>query len=247
MKVIAIGSGKGGVGKSTVSANLAIELAGMGYKIGLIDADIYGPTQSKLFGSEGKQSYIDEDNKIVPLISNGVKFVAVSTIIDTQKPLILRAPMVIKILRELLNNVNWGELDYLFIDLPPGTGDIQLSIIQTSKLDAALVVSTPQEVAINIAKKGFDMFQRLNVKVLGIIENMSYFKCGNCDSISEIFDKSKIKKFASEVNTPVLAHIPLQTEISIAGDSGRAYKHFVTKEQNEFYTLATKFLEIAKF
>jgi len=244
MKIIAIGSGKGGVGKSTVSANLAMELAGIGYKVGLIDADVYGPTQSKLFGSVGKQSAFDEDNKIIPIISHGVKFVAVSTIIDTQKPLILRAPMVIKILRELLHNVNWGDLDYLFIDLPPGTGDVQLSIIQNSKLDGSIVVTTPQEVAINIAKKGFDMFKRLNVPVIGIVENMSSFKCDNCNKIHEIFDSSKVEAFATEHKTPILANIPLQSEISKAADLGEPYRNYHKSENNAYTNLARKLLEL---
>tara|TARA_R110000868_G_scaffold124779_2_gene329630 strand:+ start:235 stop:969 length:735 start_codon:yes stop_codon:yes gene_type:complete len=239
-KIIAIGSGKGGVGKSTVTANLAMALADLNYKVGIIDADLYGPTQSKIFGCMSKQAGFDDNNKIIPLESHGVKLISVSALVDTDKPLILRSPMIIKILRELLHNVNWGELDYLLIDLPPGTGDIQLSLIQNSKLDGAIVVTTPQEVAVNIAKKGLDMFRKLNVPVLGIIENMSGFKCGNCNELSHIFTEGNVNEFAKKLDIPIWAKIPLQTEISKAADLGEPLKKYIKSEDNYFTLLAKK-------
>ena len=239
-KVIAIGSGKGGVGKSTVTANLASTLADLGYKVGIIDADLYGPTQAKMFGCMSKQAGFDEYNKIIPLESHGVKHISVSALVDTDKPLILRSPMIIKILRELLHNVAWGELDYLLIDLPPGTGDIQLSLIQNSKLDGAIVVTTPQEVAINIAKKGLDMFKKLNVPIFGIVENMSGFKCTSCGDINHIFTEGKVDKFSQDQGIPILAKIPLNAVISKASDSGNPLKDYIDTKENPFLDLANK-------
>ena len=242
MKVIAIGSGKGGVGKSTVSANLAMSLADLNYKVGIIDADLYGPTQAKMFGCGLKQANFDDNNKIIPLESHGVKFISVSALVDTDKPLILRSPMIIKILRELLNNVAWGDLDFLVIDLPPGTGDIQLSLIQNSKLDGALIVTTPQDVAIKIAKKGLDMFQKLNVKVLGIIENMSGYQCQNCGDVSHIFSNGKVQEFSDNLNIPLIGQVPIHAEITKASDEGQPLKKYLN--DNIFDNIAKKIVNI---
>jgi len=229
-KIIAIGSGKGGVGKSTVAANLAVALAKLGNQVGLLDADIYGPTQAKMFGDEQTMAQIDSNNKITPIMAHGVKFIAINSILDCSKPLILRAPIVTKLIHALLNDVTWGYLDYLLIDLPPGTGDIQLSIAQQAKLDGALIVTTPQEVAINIAQKGLAMFQRVNVPIIGVIENMAGFECTHCHQITNIFaaapepehqQQSLVDKFAAAQHTTVIAKIPLTQAIATASDQGK--------------------------
>ena len=220
LKVIAIASGKGGVGKSTVAANLAMELSAQGKNVGLLDADIYGPTQPKMLGKEQEQAQIVSNDKIVPLQAYGVKFISISALIDSNKPLVLRAPIVIKLIHQLLNNVQWGNLHYLIVDLPPGTGDIQLSIAQNAQLDGAIIVTTPQDVAVNIAYKGFAMFEKLNVPIVGIIENMAWFICENCEHQHDIFSPTQRQNFYQQYNIPVIGRIPLSKHIAKSSDKG---------------------------
>ncbi len=183
---VAVASGKGGVGKSTVSTNLALSLHALGYKVGLLDADIYGPSQQMMLGIEGRPQIDEADEKIIPMQNHGVKTMSLGLITDPDTPVIWRGPMVMKALDQFLTDVKWGTLDFMIIDLPPGTGDAQLTITQKVPLTGAVVVTTPQDVALIDARKGLAMFRKVNVPVLGIIENMSYFICRHCGEREEI-------------------------------------------------------------
>ena len=178
-KIIAVGSGKGGVGKTTVAVNLAIALARMGNRVGLIDADIYGPNVPLMMGS-GQQPKVGPDNQIIPNITHGVKTISIGYLSPGDKPLVMRGPMLHQIIRQFLQQVEWGELDYLLVVLPPGTGDVVISLVQTVPLTGAVVVSTPSDVALQDARKALEMFAQVNVEVLGIVENMSHFTCPHC-------------------------------------------------------------------
>ncbi len=225
MQIIAIGSGKGGVGKSSVSSNLAMILANNGYKVGLIDADIYGPTQSKMFGTSNEQSFISSDGMIQPIFAHGVNFVSVRSLIKEDAPLIWRAPIAIKLIREFLSCVKWPKLDYLLIDLPPGTGDIHLTLSQQAKLTGAIIVTTPQEIACEIAEKGLQLFNKVNVPILGIIENMSGYNCIHCGQGQAVFKQGGAKKLASNYNTALLGEIHLDHLIIECNDSGTSVIH----------------------
>ena len=216
--IIAIASGKGGVGKSTVAANLAMALAAAGSRVGLIDADLYGPSQPKIIGS--RQAPTGKDGLIVPVEKHGVKFVSMGVMNPSGKALIIRAPLAIKAISQFLSGVIWGELDYLLIDMPPGTGDIQLTLAQQARLDGAVIISTPQEVAVEIARKGLEMFQTVNVPILGIIENMSGFLCSHCNETTDIFKKDGALKLATELKVPFMGKIPLHPHISGMSDDG---------------------------
>ena len=184
--IVAIASGKGGVGKSTFSVNLATALSSLDLKIGLLDADIYGPSVPRMMGIS-KKPIMNENKKLVPLENYGIKLMSIGFILDSEAPTIWRGPMVMKALEQMFNGVEWGELDYLIIDLPPGTGDAQLTLAQSSKLSGSIVISTPQDVALTDARKGINMFKKVNVDILGIVENMSYFMCDNCNQKHYIF------------------------------------------------------------
>jgi len=216
--IVAVGSGKGGVGKSSVSSNLASALGALGYKVGLMDADIYGPSQPGMLGS--KEGIKTEGNLLHPVEKNGIKFISMGLLIPKGGPVIWRAPMAIKMIQQFLANVVWGELDVLLIDLPPGTGDVQLTLAQQASLSGAIIVTTPQEVSLEIAKKGLAMFVELNIPILGIIENMSGFTCSHCKEVTEIFKTGGGEKLASEFNVPFLGPIPLDPEVMICGDEG---------------------------
>lgn len=219
---IAVASGKGGVGKSTVSVNLAVTLVSQGYKVGLLDADIYGPSIPTMLTPEDDKIYT-EDNKIIPLEMNGLQYISIGFFLTKDTPLIWRGPMVMKAIRQLLEDVAWGELDYLIIDLPPGTGDAQLSISQLLKLQGAVIVSTPQDLALIDAIKGVQMFLKVQIPVFGIIENMSYFLCPHCSERSEIFGYGGARKECGRLNVPFLGEIPLNPELRVSCDSGRPY------------------------
>ena len=218
-KIIAVGSGKGGVGKTTVAVNLAIALARMGNKVGLIDADIYGPNIPLMMGSSA-QPKVGPNNQIEPNITHGVKTISIGYISPGDKPMVMRGPMLHQIIRQFLQQVEWGELDYLIVDLPPGTGDVVISLVQTAPLTGAVVVSTPSDVALQDARKALEMFAQVNVEVLGIVENMSHFTCPHCHHEIDIFSRGGAERTAQQFNVPFLGSIELIPSIREGGDRG---------------------------
>ena len=217
-RIIAVSSGKGGVGKSTIAVNLAVTLAKEGKRVGLMDADIYGPNLPRMMGVNEPPSVIGE--KIVPLEAHGVKVISVGFLIDREQPAIWRGPIVMKILGQFLKDVAWGQLDYLIVDMPPGTGDAQLSLVQTTKLAGAVIVTTPQEVAVGDALRGVRMFERVEVPVLGIVENMSWLECTHCGKPMALFGEGGGQRLADEVKLPLLGQVPLYPPVMKGGDSG---------------------------
>jgi ATP-binding protein involved in chromosome partitioning len=217
-RIIAVSSGKGGVGKSTIAVNLAVLLAKGGKRVGLMDADIYGPNVPRMMGVNEPPSVIGE--KIIPLDAHGVKVMSVGFLIDREQPAIWRGPIVMKILGQFLRDVAWGELDYLIVDMPPGTGDAQLSLVQTTKLSGAIIVTTPQEVAVGDALRGVRMFERVEVPVLGIVENMSWLECTHCGKPMALFGTGGGERLAAEVGLPLLGQVPLYPPVMAGGDSG---------------------------
>jgi ATP-binding protein involved in chromosome partitioning len=217
---IAVASGKGGVGKSTVSTNLALSLHALGYSVGLLDADIYGPSQQMMLGISGHPQIDERDEKIMPMENHGIKTMSLGLITDPDTPVIWRGPMVMKALDQFLTDVKWGELDFMIIDLPPGTGDAQLTMTQKVPLTGAVVVTTPQDVALIDARKGLAMFRKVNVPVLGIIENMSYFICRHCGEREEIFGHGGGHKTADMLGVPFLGEVPIDPKVVVGGDSG---------------------------
>ena len=217
---IAVASGKGGVGKSTVAVNLALALGKSGAKVGLLDTDIYGPSIPMMLGIH-KQLQATPDQKILPLNNYGIKLMSVGFMLDEETPLIWRGPMVMQIVKQFLTGVVWGELDYLVIDLPPGTGDAQLTLVQTIPLTGAIVVTTPQDVALIDARRAIKMFQAVKVPILGIVENMSYFQCQRCGEKTEIFSHGGGEKTSQHYNVPLLGKIPIDPHIREGGDSGK--------------------------
>jgi ATP-binding protein involved in chromosome partitioning len=221
--VIAVGSGKGGVGKSTVAANLAIALAQSGASVGLLDADIYGPSVPGLMGVQGKLTVNETANgpKMVPPLAHGVKVMSLGFLLDDpSQPVIWRGPMVGSGVKQLLGDSEWGELDYLLVDMPPGTGDATLTLAQSIPLSGVVIVSQPQDVSLAIAVKALKAFQSLKVRVLGVLENMSYFVCDHCDTRHEIFSHGGAQKKAAELGVPFLGEIPLSGDIREASDAG---------------------------
>jgi ATP-binding protein involved in chromosome partitioning len=217
-QIIAVSSGKGGVGKSTVAVNLAVALARGGARVGLMDADIYGPNVPRMMGVSSPPSVINE--RIVPLEANGVKFISLGVLIDRDQPAIWRGPIVMKIVTQFLRDVAWGTLDYFIVDMPPGTGDAQLSLVQATNVHGAIIVTTPQEVAIGDALRGAKMFQRVAVPVLGIVEKMSWFECPHCGKPTPIFGAGGGERLAQELDLPLLGQIPLYPRVLEGGDTG---------------------------
>jgi ATP-binding protein involved in chromosome partitioning len=217
--VIAVASGKGGVGKSTVAANLAAALHESGARTGLCDCDLYGPSVALMFGTS-ERPYATEENRILPIARYGLKLMSMGFLLDDAAPAILRGPMVTKYTQQFLRQVEWGELDYLILDLPPGTGDIQLTIVQTVALAGAVIVTTPQEVALIDARKAASMFQKVNVPVLGLIENMSYFRCPSDGQTYDIFGTGGGTREAERLGVPLLGQIPIDIPTRAAGDRG---------------------------
>lgn len=219
--IIAIGAGKGGVGKSTVAVLTAVGLARAGAKVGLLDADIYGPSIPKMLGIEDQQPFLVGENTIAPVEGPaGVKVISMGLLVDPGRPIIWRGPMIHNVLQQFLQQVEWGELDYLVIDLPPGTGDVPLSLAQSIPITGAVVVCTPQDVALADAVRALKMYQKLGVSILGIVENMSYFVCPNCTTRHEIFGHGGAERAAKELAVPFLGGIPIHIHIRVAGDAG---------------------------
>ncbi len=217
--IIAIASGKGGVGKSTVSANLACALAAEGRRVGLLDADVYGPSQPRMLGVSGRPA--SPDGKIIlPLRNHGVTMMSIGLMVNEGQAVVWRGPMLMGALQQMLMQVQWGALDVLIVDLPPGTGDVSMTLAQKTEVDGAIIVSTPQDVALLDARKGIDMFQQLKVPVLGMIENMSTHICSNCGHEEHIFGHGGVRAEAKKLGVPLLAEIPLHLDIRVASDGG---------------------------
>jgi ATP-binding protein involved in chromosome partitioning len=218
-KCYVIASGKGGVGKSTVASNLAVAMAKLGHKVGLLDADIHGPSMGMMFGiKEGPEA--TPDGKIIPVEKFGLKLMSIAFLIDEDRPVIWRGPMLNKALTQFLGDVLWGDLDFLFIDLPPGTGDTQISLIQNAKVDGAVIVSTPQDVAFLDARKAIGLFQTVKVPITGVVENMSSFICPACQKETQIFGHGGVKAAAKRMGLPFLGEIPIDLAIRVGGDEG---------------------------
>lgn len=222
-KVVAIGSGKGGVGKSTFTVNLASTLVRMGKKVGIIDADIYGPSVPMLLGKRDNKPVASADRKIIPVESNGIKFLSFGLFIEEKDPVIWRGPMLGGVLNQFLFDADWNGLDYLFIDLPPGTGDIQLSMVQNCHVDGAIIISTPQDVALLDATKGLEMFRKLNLPIVGMVENMSSFICSNCNHEHHLFGDGGVEKATQKLQVQFLGQIPLEMELRMSADAGTPY------------------------
>lgn len=219
-QIIAVASGKGGVGKSTTTANLAVGLATLGLKVGVLDADIYGPSVPKIFGITGKPRLIS-GRTLAPMEAYGLKIMSIGFLIDEETPMIWRGPMVISAITQMLREVAWGELDVLVVDMPPGTGDAQLTMAQQTPLAGAVIVSTPQDLALLDARRGVAMFKKVEVPILGIVENMSYFICPECGHRSDIFAHGGARHEAERLHVPFLGEIPLAMPIRETSDGGR--------------------------
>jgi len=221
-RIIAVSSGKGGVGKSTVAANLAVAFALDGLRIGLLDADIYGPDIPLMFGEKRKPPVTGErgHEKIVPLLAHGVHLMSLGFLLEDDQPAIMRGPLISGILKQFLEQVEWGELDWLIVDMPPGTGDAQLSLVQTIDIDGAVVVTTPQEVSTGDVRRAIRMFERVKTNVLGIVENMSGMSCPHCGGRVDVFGQGGGQRLAEEMEIPLLGQIPLDPAVRVAGDVG---------------------------
>jgi ATP-binding protein involved in chromosome partitioning len=218
--IVAVNSGKGGVGKTTCSVNLAIALKTLGYKVGVLDADITGPNVHLMLGSKDKP-FVNEERKVTSLEAHGIKLISMGTLVDEDKPTIWRGPMLDGVIKQFLREVDWGELDYLVVDLPPGTSDAQLTLCQNVPLSGVVTITTPQDVALLDARKGLWMFEKMQVPVLGIVENMSFFSCPHCNERSEIFAHGGGRKAAQELKIDFLGEIPIELKVREGGDNGQ--------------------------
>ncbi len=219
-KVIAISSGKGGVGKSTVAANLAIALASAGHRVGLMDGDIYGPNIPRMFGVFDRP-HVNAARRMQPLEAHGVKLMSLGFIVERDAPAIWRGPIIMKIVTQFLRDVDWGDLDYFLVDLPPGTGDAQLSLVQATNVSGAVIVTTPQEMSVGDALRGAKMFDKVNVPVLGLVENMAGFTCPHCGGHTDLFPTGGGDRLSEELGVPVLGRIPMQAQLADLADRGR--------------------------
>jgi ATP-binding protein involved in chromosome partitioning len=217
--IVAIGSGKGGVGKTTIAVNLALALSRLGHSTGLLDADVYGPNVPLMLGTSAQPRVVGE-NRIEPLDVFGLKVLSVGLLNPGDKPLVWRGPMLHSIIRQFLQQVEWGELDYLVVDLPPGTGDVAISLVQTVPLSGAIVVSTPSDVSLQDARKAIEMFRQVKVDIVGIVENMSYFTCPHCGKQIDIFSTGGVERTAKQFGVPYLGAVELDPEIRKGGDTG---------------------------
>jgi len=218
--IIAVGSGKGGVGKTTLAVNLAVALASLGHKVGLLDADVYGPNVPLMLGVNGQPKMAGE-NRIEPLEAFGLKVISVGFLNPGDKPIIWRGPMLHQIVKQFLGLVEWGRLDYMVVDLPPGTGDVALSLVQTVPLTGAIVVSTPSDVSLQDARKAIEMFRQMKVDLVGVVENMSYFVCPHCHHEIDIFSRHGAERMAQHFGLPFLGSIALDPEVRRSADGGR--------------------------
>jgi ATP-binding protein involved in chromosome partitioning len=245
--VIAVASGKGGVGKSTVAANLALALAETGHRTGLCDCDIYGPSVAIMFGGS-ERPLADEENRIIPIERYGVSLMSMGFLLDDGSPAVLRGPMVTRYTQQFLRQVVWGKLDFLILDLPPGTGDIQLTIVQTVSLSGAIIVTTPQEVALIDARKAISMFGKTNVPVLGIVENMSHFLCPGDGKRYDIFGTGGGRREAERLRVPLLGEIPIEPLVRQSGDTGRpaVSSHPKSAAAGVFRSIAAQIAALAK-
>lgn len=222
-RVIAVSSGKGGVGKSMVAANLAAGFAKAGKRVGLLDADIYGPNIPLMFGVQQRPNVVGEKGKemIEPLEAHGVKLMSLGFLLEEDQPAIMRGPLISGVLKQFLEQVDWGELDVMVVDMPPGTGDAQLSLVQTIDLDGAVMVTTPQQVATGDVRRGIKMFERVNTRVLGIVENMSGFACPSCGDVHDVFGRGGGEDLAGQMDVPFLGRVPLDPSVAQMGDTGK--------------------------
>ncbi len=218
--ILAVGAGKGGVGKSTTSVNLAVALARKGARVGLMDADVYGPNIPQMLGITAAPE-VSEDKKIIPPEAHGLKVISMGMLVSPDQPVIWRGPMLHGAVQQFMRDVSWGELDYLVVDLPPGTGDVSLSLSQSVPVAGAVVVTTPQGVSVSDVRKAVAMFRQLNIPVLGVVENMSYFVCGHCNERTEIFGHGGGLKMAEELTVPFLGEVPIDTRVRQGGDEGK--------------------------
>ncbi len=218
--IIAVGSGKGGVGKTTLAVNLALALSKMGHKVGLLDGDVYGPNVPLMLGTNAQPRAVGNE-RIEPILAQGLKVISVGFLNPGYKPIIWRGPMLHQIIRQFLNAVEWGQLDYLVIDLPPGTGDVALSLVQTVPLTGAVVVSTPSDVSLQDGRKAIEMFRQMKVDVIGVVENMSYFVCPHCNHEIDIFARGGAEKTAQQFGVAFLGAIQLDPELRKGGDTGK--------------------------
>ncbi len=218
--IVAVGSGKGGVGKTTLAVNLAVALAKKGHRVGLLDADVYGPNVPLMLGTHAAPK-VSGDNRIEPIEAFGLKVISVGFLNPGDKPLIWRGPMLHSIIRQFLGSVEWGALDYLIVDLPPGTGDVALSLVQTVPLTGAVVVSTPSDVSLQDARKAIEMFRQVKVDIVGVVENMSYFVCPNCQHEIDVFSRGGAEKVAQQFDVAFLGSVQLDPDIRRSGDSGK--------------------------
>jgi ATP-binding protein involved in chromosome partitioning len=246
-KIVAVGSGKGGVGKTTVAVNLAIALSKLGQRVGLMDADVYGPNVPLMMGSS-QSPKIGPGNMIEPNETHGVKTISIGYISPGDKPMVMRGPMLHQIIRQFLQQVNWGELDYLVVDLPPGTGDVAISLVQTVPLTGAVVVSTPSDVSLEDARKALEMFAQVNVDVLGIVENMSHFTCPHCHHEIDIFSRGGAERTAKQFGVPFLGSVELIPAIREGGDRGLpvALAGPKSEQAEAFYGIAEKVMQQAE-
>ena len=239
--IVAVASGKGGVGKSTVACNLAVGLAKLGLKVGVLDADLFGPSMPKLFGLSAKPEIGPDGQKLVPLEAFGVRVMSIGFLIEEGAPVIWRGPMVMSALNQLLREVEWGELDVLVVDMPPGTGDTQLTMAQNVPLSGAVIVSTPQDLALIDARRGIAMFKQVQVPLLGIVENMSYFLCPHCGGRTDVFSHAGAQREAERLGVPFLGEVPLDIAIRANSDEGRPVVASLPDSAH-----AGSFLEIAR-
>ncbi len=219
--IVAVASGKGGVGKSTVAVNLALAWAAQGARVGLLDADIYGPSQPLMLGLEGQRPNSPDGKTLIPLKAHGISAMSIGFLIDAEQPMVWRGPMVTQALTQLLSETQWGELDYLVVDMPPGTGDIQLTLAQRVPVSGAVIVTTPQDIALADARKGLKMFEKVSVPVLGIVENMSLHVCSNCGHVEHIFGAGGGGRMAEQYGVSLLGELPLDAHIREEADGGK--------------------------